>query len=199
MRRPGFWLAFTAALVCVVSAYVWHHAAELRPGQHIEAPLTLQGVDGPVQLTDWPESLLVVVVGYAHCPDICPMSLTTFAQALTQLPAEHQARLQGVFISVDPARDTPAFLADYVGYFSPRLRGLTGNYEQLQRVVHQLGTSFKTPGLGKEPAPTTAHYTVTHPTNFYLLNGDARLLATLPAHTNAQQLASRLQQALQAL
>ncbi len=77
---------------------------------------------------------LLVFFGYTYCPDICPTGLNTMSEALDQL-GKNAAKVTPLFISIDPARDTPEHLKDYVENFHPRLVGLTGSNEQIAVVA----------------------------------------------------------------
>ena len=79
-------------------------------------------------------SYLPVFFGYSHCPDVCPTSLAALGLAMDALGADG-ARAQPLFVPVDPARDAPERLAAFVGYFHPRLVGLTGTPEQVARAA----------------------------------------------------------------
>jgi protein SCO1 len=87
--------------------------------------------------------------GYTHCPDVCPTSLAMLAQVMDRLNRSgHLDTLpRGLFVSVDPARDTPATLAAYVPYFDPDFTGVTGDPEQIGKLARELGILYvKTPG-----------------------------------------------------
>ena len=88
---------------------------------HTGAPVTEKTYDGTWRL---------VFFGYTHCPDVCPTTLGTIALIMDEL-GEDAAQVTPLFITVDPARDTPALLADYVVAFHPRIVGLTGSDEQI--------------------------------------------------------------------
>ena len=81
-------------------------------------------------------SYLLIFFGYSHCPDICPISLSIFAQVLEQLE-EKANRVQPLFITLDPERDTPERLAKFVTFFHPRLIGLTGSIDQIATVAEK--------------------------------------------------------------
>ena len=87
---------------------------------------TLQSATGPVTLKDYRGKVVLLYFGYTYCPDICPTSLTATAQALGQLAPAELARVQTLFVSVDPERDTPARLKDYGAFFHPSIIGVTG-------------------------------------------------------------------------
>ena len=77
---------------------------------------TLQSADGPVSLKDFRGKVVLVYFGYTYCPDICPTSLAATAEGLKQLTPEELARVAMIFVSVDPKRDTPARLKEYVNF-----------------------------------------------------------------------------------
>lgn len=104
-------------------------------GAAIGGPFTLVDQNGrAVSDRDFAGRYRIVYFGYTHCPDVCPTDLATISQALNlfekQDPAR-AARVQPLFVSVDPARDTPPVLKDYLSAFHPRLVGLTGSEAQV--------------------------------------------------------------------
>jgi len=94
------------------------------------------------RLSDLRGKALLLSFGYTHCPDICPATLTNMRQVKENLGAD-AARFQGVFITVDPARDTPDRLRDYVGYFDPSFVALTGTEDEIAAVAKQFGAAYQ--------------------------------------------------------
>ena len=93
----------------------------------------------------------LVFFGFTHCPDVCPLTLKTLADAKRKLAAAGQRPLPRiVLVSVDPERDTPAVLAEYVGYFGPDVVGLTGSPDELRRLTGPLGVYFEKRGAGDD-------------------------------------------------
>ena len=89
---------------------------------------TLQSANGPVSLKDFRGKEVLVYFGYTYCPDICPTSLAATAEGLKQLTPEELARVAMIFVSVDPKRDTPARLKEYVTFFHSAIVGVTARY-----------------------------------------------------------------------
>jgi protein SCO1 len=119
--------------------------------------------------------------GYTHCPDICPTTLKVLTRAqaaLKDLPESQHPRI--VFVSVDPARDTPAVLAQYVAYFGSDIVGVTGDEAHLQALARPLGIAYQrdTPPRG------TTDYTMAHSSSILYVDplGRVRALAS-PPHT----------------
>jgi protein SCO1/2 len=113
----------------------------------------------------------LVFFGFAQCPDVCPTSLSELSEAMKLLGPDAD-RVQVLLVTVDPERDTPDLLRQYLSAFDPRFMGLTGTPEQ----VRQAASSFKA-FYSKVPRPG-GDYTMDHSASFYLLdrNGEARVL-----------------------
>lgn len=107
----------------------------------------------------------VLFFGFTHCPDICPTTLATLAQASKKIGKRLAKRLQFYMVSVDPERDTPAKLNQYVNYFSSDFIGLTGEHATLARVAGQVGVAF-----AKVPDSSSAGYTVDHSAQLVIFN-----------------------------
>lgn len=118
--------------------------------------------------------VVMLYFGYTFCPDVCPQTLTRLATALKALGkgAEH---VQVLFVSVDPNRDTPKVLREYVKYFSPRMLGLTGTQDQLQDVTKRYRVAYS---YGKGYPDKNTYYEVNHSASIYIFDpqGKARLL-----------------------
>lgn len=111
----------------------------------------------------------LVFFGYTYCPDICPVVLFNAGKALEDVP--ENKRPVTIFISVDPARDTPETLAQYIksNGFPADIVGLTGTLDELKAV----NAAFKTPGFGRgEDSDSAGGYLVSHSSLLYLMNAD---------------------------
>ncbi len=155
-------------------------------------PFTLQGVDGPVSLSDFRGKLVVIYFGYTWCPDVCPTNLGILAVALNSLSPAEQARIQPIFISVDPGRDDPARLAKYAEFYLPNLIGLTGTPQQLRELASRYGVVYR---KVEDKASATA-YTVDHSSNTYLLDSQGKLQAMLTHATAPSRVAQALRELL---
>ncbi|MCF6336537.1 MAG: SCO family protein [Gammaproteobacteria bacterium] len=119
--------------------------------------------------------------GYTHCPDICPMTLTELAQMAQQLPSEVQDDTQFVLVSVDPQRDSPESLAEYVGYFNESFLGATGSVDALTTFARQLDSKFS---LETDPAGGAI---VNHSSAMLLIDPQARYYARFKAPHYAEE------------
>ncbi len=105
--------------------------------------------------------------GYTYCPDICPITLSTLARALTQLEPDERSDVLGVFISLDPARDTPERIGEWLAGLDPAFVGLTGSYEELDEAMGELG--YVRPPL---EIPAEGFYEVPHPAMLFMFTPD---------------------------
>ena len=113
--------------------------------------------------------------GYTHCPDVCPTELANMSRLLKQLDRE-SGKVQGLFISVDPERDTPERLSQYVPYFHPKLIGLTGSVADVKSVTsaYKVHSTFQKTG-GKD-----LQYLVDHSANLFIIDGNGKLAQIIP-------------------
>lgn len=117
--------------------------------------------------------VVLMFFGYTYCPDICPTELANLSAVLNALQ-DAENRVQGVFVTVDPERDTPQLLKSYVGYFNRHLIGLTGSPDQIDSVARQYRVKYK-----KNPHPGGA-YSMDHSANLYLIDSRGKLAAVVP-------------------
>jgi protein SCO1/2 len=133
---------------------------------------------------------LLIYFGYTFCPDACPTALNTIGTALDRLGPSAD-KVQALFITVDPERDTPPIVADYVKSFDPRIIGLVGTPEQIAAAAKDYRVYYITRSLGG------GDYTVDHSSFFYVVDprGEfARLLTgDLPGHALADELRRLMQ------
>ncbi len=129
----------------------------------------------------------VVFFGFTHCPDICPVTLQVLASARRALTdAGHAAPPRIIFVSVDPERDTPEILRDYVEYFDAGAVGLTGSLEEIRKITTSLGIFFQ-----KSPDGNGA-YSVDHSAAVLVLDAKARFRAVFGAPHDIEEFVSDL-------
>jgi protein SCO1/2 len=123
----------------------------------------------PRTLADYRGRAVVVFFGYTQCPDVCPTTLSTLAETMRQLGPDAD-RVQVLFITVDPERDTQALLAQYVPAFDPRFVGLSGDAAATERVAKEFKIIYQ-----KQPGATPSSYTVDHSAGVYVFDPQGRL------------------------
>ncbi len=126
-----------------------------------------------VSARDYRGKPTLLFFGFTHCPDVCPMTLARLAAVSRQLDPQRQDGLQVLFVSVDPARDDPASLAQYTDAFGPQFIGLTGSKAALDALTRRYRVTY---GYGEKDA--AGNYEVSHATAVFAFDrdGEARLL-----------------------
>ena len=149
--------------------------------------LTMTNQDGqPVVVSELKDKWTVLFFGYTFCPDICPTTLAQLRQIKNELPKDVLANLRVVLISVDPNRDTPAQLKQYLGYFDKEFIGLTASVADIQKLANSVSIPFI-------PADTSKpNYTVDHSGNLALLGPDGTQRGFIRAPLNNQKLVAQL-------
>ena len=151
------------------------------------------GIGGGFSLTEAPDravsdadfrgKYLLVFFGYTNCPDLCPATLGKIAAALRMM-GSRAAQIQAVFITLDPARDTPAVMAQYVALFSPDMIGLSGTAGQIAAVERGYHVY-----VGPRDAKTGA---IAHSAILYVMRPDGGFASALPDDISAESLAESL-------
>jgi protein SCO1/2 len=194
-----------AALVAMVSAAAGFSLWKLRQEGPAEMTAALRILPEPRVLADFdlvdqdgePFSLQrlngkwsLLFFGFTHCPDVCPSALYDLHQVNQAVAGAggNKAAYQVIFVSVDPERDSPQRLKDYVDYFDPDFLAVTGSPEQLAALSKQIGVAYRI-----EPhEPGNENYTVDHSASVMLTDPRGRLHGVFPAPHDADKMARDL-------
>jgi protein SCO1/2 len=187
------------ALVAALCAAAPAGAAEPQPvvaddtaGQTIGGPFMLVDQNGAsVTDEDFAGAFMLIAFGYTNCPDICPTTLMTIAGAMNGLGPE-AAKVRPIFISVDPARDTPERLQEYVGSFGPSFVGLTGPEPFVANVAKKYGVTFA------KVADPSGGYSVDHTAGIFLMGPDGAFIERFSYDISAKELAASIREKLRA-
>ncbi len=171
IRTPQALTPYLLALAAVCGGLLWHLGDEAAPG-HVQT-YGVPDVGGPFVLTDqngfartnkdFQGKFQLIYFGYTHCPDVCPVTMGVMAGALEELggSADH---IVPIFISVDPARDRPAIVKEYVAAFGPQFVGLTGSPEQIARVTREYHVYVEKKSTGR------GGYDIRHSSQIFLMD-----------------------------
>ncbi len=185
------WTGWTVAVV-VLGLAVGLAVARWMPGESTTALLAetptggdfvLNAANGPFDLQGQRGKVVLIYFGYTFCPDICPTNLALMAQALNALSEEELGHVQGVFVSVDPERDTLKLLAAYTHHFHPSITGITGKPDEVARVAARYGAAYR-----KVEGESKGGYLVDHSSNTYVVAPNGSLYATLPHAAPPQEI-----------
>lgn len=171
-------LGLGAVLLVGVSAWL-----VFRPGGPlVDAPLEIARIGGPFDLVDQTGARIsdrdlsgqpfAVFFGFTHCPEVCPTTLWEMSEALKQLGPDGD-RMKVLFISVDPARDTPELLAGYLQSFDRRIVGLTGTEAEIAAV----GAAYR--AYWRKVATDDGGYTIDHTASVYLMDASGGFVGTI--------------------
>lgn len=160
-------------------------------GAALGGPFTLTDQDGKqVSDTDFDGRYRLVYFGFTYCPDVCPVDLQVIGQGFRQLEKSDPAvaaKVQPIFISVDPERDTPPVVKQFVSAFHPRLVGLTGTPEQIAEVAKRYGIYYI-----KEQSEGASGYLVNHSRNAVLFGPNGEPIAIVPHDQGPETVAAEL-------
>jgi protein SCO1/2 len=153
--------------------------------------LDLPDADGkPRHLADFKGKVTVIFFGYTQCPDVCPTTMLELAQVKKALGADG-ARVQGVFVTVDPERDTPALLKAYVANFDTSFVALRGTPEETKAAAKNFKVFYS-----KVPGKTDSSYTVDHTAGSYIFDAQGRVRLFTRYGSGAEALTSDLKELL---
>lgn len=184
----------SAVVLLLAGSWLWLLGGALRLAEMppIGGPFQLIASDGrTVSDRDLRGKYLLIYFGYTSCADICPTTLSDIVDALTRLGSRAE-RIQPIFITVDPQRDTPQLMARYVAGFAPNLLGLTGSLEEITAVEKEYHiTATIVPGDHGSDV-----YTMDHGAAVYLVGPDGQFIAALRADQGGKAIATEVEQYL---
>ncbi len=160
-------------------------------GATIGGPFELTGADGKiVRWSDFDGQYRIVYFGFTYCPDICPTDVQRMSQGLSkfeQAEPDLGAKIQPIFITIDPERDNEAVVAEFIANFHPRLIGLTGTPEQIKAAADAFRVFYS-----KGETPESGNYLMEHSAITYLFGPDGQPIATLPTDLGADAVTEEL-------
>ncbi|MBB5711114.1 SCO family protein [Sphingomonas xinjiangensis] len=181
------------ALFCLPLAGCGGGTPEQPPlaGARVGGPFALTDGNGrTVRDTDFTGRYRIVYFGYTYCPDVCPTDMQKIGQAMKILDKDAPRTVQKVvpiFISVDPERDTPTAVKQFVANFDPRAVGLTGTPDQIAQVAKNYAVYYK-----KQPPSPSGGYMVDHFAAAYLMGPNGEPLALLPLEKGGAAIAQEV-------
>jgi protein SCO1/2 len=168
------------------------HATDIT-GAEFARRLELPDVDGKMRsLADWKGKVTVVFFGYTQCPDVCPTTMAELSQIRKSLGAEGD-RIETVFVTIDPERDTPEVLKAYVGNFGPGFTALRGSAEQTASAAKEFKVFY-----AKAPGRTPGSYTMDHSAASFVFDTSGRARLYVPYGGDTKNLAADLKELVKA-
>ena len=192
----------SVTLVILAGFALWLVNKELdQRGGSLTRIASAVAVGGPFELVDdsgaavtetsFGDRHLLIFFGYSFCPDVCPTELARMASALDRMDADDLTKLQPLFITIDPERDTPDAMATYVEQFHPEIVGLTGSEEQIAEVARAYRVFYAKVDTGDPD-----YYLMDHSSFTYLMAPDGSNIAVFPYDTPPDEMAGAISAAL---
>lgn len=209
MTRPLL-MTFLFALLVFTGISLWINrgappapvVTETATGTGVKSDFTLTDQNGAARTSqDFKGKLMLVFFGFTHCPDICPTTLGLLTDVQNRL-GEDAAKVAPILISVDPARDTPERLKEYLANFHPSITGLTGSQEQVDAALKNYKAYAGAPTTMDGQAAHTGHeghgenYLVPHSGLIYLMGRNGEYLAHFSQEDSADTLYDALRKQL---
>jgi len=181
----------TLAVVLGLAAGFYFFRPHTFHGTVIQSPepsfdFTLTSMNGDVSLSDYRGKLVLIYFGYTFCPDICPATLANVGQALREIGAKAED-VQLIMISLDPERDTPEKLAEYVAHFYPSFIGITGSDEKLAEITSLYGIFYE-----KHEGTAATGYLIDHTATLLVIDREGYLKLVFPFGVTTEEIADDL-------
>jgi protein SCO1/2 len=142
-------------------------------------------------LADFKGKAVVIFFGYTHCPDVCPATMGKLATAMKELGPEEASRVQVLFITVDPERDTAPVLQEYLSAFDPTFLGLYGDDRATKKVAKEFKAIYQ-----KQEGESPGHHTMDHSTGTYIYDTKGKLRLYVSSEKDADVFAHDLSELL---
>ncbi len=192
-RQAVYFLIAILVIAAFASLYIFRKEAPPAPEIHgilLDTPkplvtFALEDMNGrPFTDQSFLNHWSLVFFGFSSCPDICPLTMSVLNQAIDMIKEKGLPIPQVVFVSVDPERDTPEKLKQYVEHFNPNFIGVTGNERQLAEFSRQVGVVFEKVYIDEN------EYLVDHSGSIALINGNGAIHAIFTPPIDAQNIAN---------
>jgi protein SCO1/2 len=188
---PKTLLLLVALLVVLTGCAPYQYHGMLIDSPTTAPDVTLPSSTGqPVSLSDFRDKLVLLYFGYTFCPDVCPTTLTAVNKALEAM-GDKADDVQVVMVSVDPERDTPEVLANYLSNFNPNFIGLSGTPDEIASAATPFGVFYE-----KHEGSAATGYLVDHTASVMVLDREGRLRLVIPFETPPEDIAADLKQLL---
>jgi protein SCO1/2 len=179
-------LAIALAVIAMLGVGIWIVATPSRQATAlVGGPFALETGDGKTLTdVDMKGRPFLVYFGYTHCPDICPTTLAQISDVLRRMP---EKPIRALFVTVDPVRDTPALMADYVSSFDPRIVGLSGSPEQIAAIEKAYRVYAR-----KGASQPNGDYAMDHSSVVYLMDANGGFVEALDLERPPEEVAKEL-------
>ena len=178
-KALSFFILILAGM-CLYVFFFWQPAVDsdhtmLATAEPKGGEFTLNTLSGSISLKDFRSKVVLLYFGYTMCPDICPTNLAMMSNAFNQMDENELSHVQGIFISVDPERDSVEKLTEYTHYFHPSILGMTSTPDVIRALADRYGVAYQ-----KAVQKSVANYSVDHSSEIYVVDPQGKLVERLP-------------------
>jgi len=190
-------MLLSLAIIIVVTPQIT--LASMRPSvtpgnmDNVGGDFTLHSVNGPVALHDFRGDVVLLYFGYTHCPDACPTTLTHWRLAFKSLSPHKREHVRGIFVSIDPDRDTPELLKGYVDHFHPNIIGVTGSQSELRKVTAEYRATYS---YEKNNDGSGDGYVVNHTGAVYVIDPTGKVRDMLTFQSSSAEIVTSIRAAM---
>ena len=189
MKKQLIIAVIVAALLAIAVTFGIKYAQQ---GPTLGGDFTLTHRTESFHFAEKAKALNILYIGYAKCPDVCPMALSHTAQAIKEASEKERSKVQMIFISVDAANDTADAVATYAEQFNPTFIGLTGTKEQIDAAIKLFGASY----IIEENKKSYLGYSIAHTDRLYFLDKKGRMLDMIPSPRSSEEILQKMKELL---
>ena len=162
------------------------------PYAQLGGDFTLMSASGPVSLSDYRGKVVMLFFGFTSCPDVCPTDLSRMSAVFNALNSGEVEKVAGLFVSVDPERDTPIQVSEYAAFFDKRITGVTGSPDEVAAVARQFYVLYN-----RVDIPDSAMgYTIDHSASTYLIDKKGKVIQLIKHDESVQTMVQAVRDVL---
>ena len=201
MKQARVYIAILFLLIAAGSFWYVIQAKHFSRLSETAGEVTKIKIGGPFELTnqfgetvrdsDFQGQYMLIFFGYTYCPDVCPTTLTTISTALDSLGNAARG-ITPIFVSVDPDRDTPEYLKDYLVHFHPGIQGLSGTKDQIKQITKSYGIYYAKVQEDGGTDENTDDYLMDHTAITFLMGPDGQYVAHFNHSAGADAMAEKI-------
>ena len=177
------WLVIASLLTLLSCEQKFNGIVKDEPAKEFCLTGWKEGKETEVCLRDFRGKVVLIFLGYTHCPDVCPMALQVLKRTVNILDPKQREKVQVLFISVDPERDTPEIAQKYAEFFDPSFIGVTGPHEKLKEITKAYFAFYR-----KVDQESGKDYLVDHTAYIYLIDPKGNLKIIYPSRKQKPEL-----------
>jgi len=156
----------------------------VNPYENLGGDFTLLSAKGPVSLRDFRGKVVIMFFGFTSCSDVCPTGLSKIASVINLLQEDYHGKVAGIFITVDPGRDTPEITSKYASFFHDQIIGVSGSIEEIAEVARNYYILYQP----VEIPDSNLGYTIDHTATSYVIDSEGEIRQRVQHNASIQEM-----------